>query len=132
MVLQGVDPGFHSVPLHCINSKLFFASGQAVVGIRSMLPVEDSSLLLTHAHWWFIVGVYHDYHLLLSQDCEVIRFWSVCCAYEDNIASRNGDTLGVENLFIRHLSLSSKAIKSNTQNLCISPFKATRITLKPG
>jgi hypothetical protein len=45
MVLQGVDPGFHSVPLHCINSKLFFASGQAVVGIRSMLPVEDSSLL---------------------------------------------------------------------------------------
>ena len=45
MVLLGVDPGFHSVPLHCINSKLDFVSGQAVVGIRSMLPVEDSSLL---------------------------------------------------------------------------------------
>jgi hypothetical protein len=46
MVLQGVDPGFHSVPLHRINSKLDFASGQAIVGIRSMLPVEDSSCYL--------------------------------------------------------------------------------------
>jgi hypothetical protein len=45
MVLLGVDPGFHSVPLHRINSKLDFVSGQAVVGIRSMVPVEDSSLL---------------------------------------------------------------------------------------
>ena len=44
MVLLGVDPGFHSVPLHRINSKLDFVSGQAVVGIRSMVPVEDSSL----------------------------------------------------------------------------------------
>jgi hypothetical protein len=33
MVLQGVDPGFHSVPFHRINSKLDFVSGQAVVGI---------------------------------------------------------------------------------------------------
>jgi hypothetical protein len=38
MVLQGVDPCFHSVPLHRINSKLDFVSGQAVVGIRFMLP----------------------------------------------------------------------------------------------
>ena len=45
MVLLGVDPGFHSVPLHRIKSKLDFVSGQAVVGIRSMVPVEDSSLL---------------------------------------------------------------------------------------
>ena len=45
MLLKGVDPGFHSVPLHRINSKLDFVSGQAVVGIRYMLPVEDSSLL---------------------------------------------------------------------------------------
>ena len=45
MVLQRVDPGFHSVPLLRINSKLYFASGQAVVGIRCMLHVEDSSLL---------------------------------------------------------------------------------------
>ena len=44
MVLQGVDPGFHGVPLHRINSKLDFVSGQAVVWIRSMVPVEDSSL----------------------------------------------------------------------------------------
>jgi hypothetical protein len=45
MVLKGVDPGFHSVPFHRINSKLYFVSGQAVVGIRYKLPVEDCSLL---------------------------------------------------------------------------------------
>ena len=45
MVLQGIDPGFHSVPLHRINSKLDYVSGHAVVGIRTMVPVEDSSLL---------------------------------------------------------------------------------------
>ena len=45
MVLRGVDPGYHSVPLHRINSKLDFASGQAAVGIRYMLPDEDSPLL---------------------------------------------------------------------------------------
>jgi hypothetical protein len=39
-----VDPGFHSVPLHRINSKLDFVSRQAVVGIRYMLPDEDSPL----------------------------------------------------------------------------------------
>ena len=45
MVLMGVDTGFHSVPLNRINSKLNFVSGQAVVGIRYMLPDEDSPLL---------------------------------------------------------------------------------------
>ena len=45
MVLLGVDPCFHSVPLHRINSKLDFVSGQAVVGIIYMLPDEDSPLL---------------------------------------------------------------------------------------
>ena len=45
MVLRGVDPGYHSVPLHRINSKLDFASGQTAVGIRYMLPDEDSPLL---------------------------------------------------------------------------------------
>jgi hypothetical protein len=45
MVLLRVYPGCHSVPLHRINSKLDFVSGQAVVGIRYMLPDEDSSLL---------------------------------------------------------------------------------------
>jgi hypothetical protein len=44
MVLQGVDPGFRSLP-HRINLKLYFISGQAIVAIRSMLPVEDSSSL---------------------------------------------------------------------------------------
>jgi hypothetical protein len=28
MVLLGVDPGYHSVPLHRINSKLDFAEGE--------------------------------------------------------------------------------------------------------
>jgi hypothetical protein len=42
---MGVDPGFHSVPLHHINLKSDFVSGQVVVGIRPTLPVEDISLL---------------------------------------------------------------------------------------
>ena len=37
---------------------------------------------------WFIVAAKHDYILLVGQDCDVIRFLSVSCAYEDNIASR--------------------------------------------
>jgi hypothetical protein len=41
---MGVDPGFCSLP-HRINLKLDFVSGRAIVGIRSMLPVEYSSLL---------------------------------------------------------------------------------------
>ena len=45
-VLQGVDPCVHSVPLHRINSKLDFVSGQAVVGILFMHLVEDSSCYL--------------------------------------------------------------------------------------
>jgi hypothetical protein len=45
MVLLGLYPGLHSVPLHRINSKLDFVSGPAVVGIRYMLPDEDSPLL---------------------------------------------------------------------------------------
>jgi hypothetical protein len=35
--------------------------------------------------------MHDDYLLLVSQDCNVIRFLSVCCAYEDNIASRYSD-----------------------------------------
>ena len=45
VLLQWVDPGFHSVPLHHINLKSDFVSGQDVVGIRPTLPVEDISLL---------------------------------------------------------------------------------------
>jgi hypothetical protein len=41
----GVNPCFHSVPLHHINLKSDFASGQVVVGVRPTLPVEDISLL---------------------------------------------------------------------------------------
>ena len=45
VLLQGVVPGFHSVPLHHINLKSDFVSGHVVVGIRHTLPVEDISLL---------------------------------------------------------------------------------------
>jgi hypothetical protein len=44
-VATGVDPGFHNVPLHHINLKSHFVSGQLVVGVRHALPVEDISLL---------------------------------------------------------------------------------------
>jgi hypothetical protein len=45
VLLQGVDPGFHNVPLHHINLKSDFVSGQVVVGVRPTLHVEDISLL---------------------------------------------------------------------------------------
>jgi hypothetical protein len=43
--LQVVYPGFHNVPLHHINLKSDFVSGQVVVWVRPTLPVEDISLL---------------------------------------------------------------------------------------
>ena len=43
VLLQGVDPGFHSVALHHINLKSEFVSGQVVVGVRPTPPVEDMS-----------------------------------------------------------------------------------------
>jgi hypothetical protein len=46
VLLQGVHPGFHNVPLHHINLKSHFVSGQVVVGIRHTLPVADISLLI--------------------------------------------------------------------------------------
>jgi hypothetical protein len=52
----------------------------------SMLP-----FISKQTNVWFIVEVYHEYLLLLSQDCEVIRFLSVCSAYEDSIVSRYSD-----------------------------------------
>ena len=45
VLLQGIDPGFHNVPLHHINLNSEFVSGQVVVGVRHTLPVEDISLL---------------------------------------------------------------------------------------
>jgi hypothetical protein len=45
LFIRGVDPGFHSVPLHHINLKSDSVSGQDVVGVRPTLPVEDISLL---------------------------------------------------------------------------------------
>jgi hypothetical protein len=45
VLLQGVDPCFHSVPLHHINLKSDFVSGKVVVGVRPTLPFEDIFLL---------------------------------------------------------------------------------------
>jgi hypothetical protein len=45
VLLQGVDPCFHSVLLHHINLKSDFVSGHVVVGVRPTLPFEDISLL---------------------------------------------------------------------------------------
>jgi hypothetical protein len=45
VLLQEVDPCFHSVPLHHINLKSDFVSGQVVVGVRPTLPFDDISLL---------------------------------------------------------------------------------------
>jgi hypothetical protein len=38
-----MNPGFHSVPLHHINLKSYFALGQIIVGVIPTIPVEDIS-----------------------------------------------------------------------------------------
>jgi hypothetical protein len=46
VLLQGVHPGFHSVPLHHhINLKSNVVSGQVVVGVRPTLSIQYISLL---------------------------------------------------------------------------------------
>ena len=45
VLLHGVVPGLHSVPLHHINLKSDFVSGHVVVGVRPTLPFDDISLL---------------------------------------------------------------------------------------
>jgi hypothetical protein len=46
VLLRGVHPGFHSVPLHHhINLKSNVVSGQVVVGVRPTLSVQYISLL---------------------------------------------------------------------------------------
>ena len=45
VLLQGVDPGFHNVPLHHIKLKSNFVSRQVVVGVGPTLPVENIALL---------------------------------------------------------------------------------------
>ena len=46
VLLQGINTGLHSVPLHHVNLKSNFVSGQVLVGVRPTLPVEGISLLL--------------------------------------------------------------------------------------
>ena len=45
VLLQGVNPCLHSVPLHHINLKSDWAKGQVVGGVRPTLPFDDISLL---------------------------------------------------------------------------------------
>jgi hypothetical protein len=46
VLLQGVHPGFYSVPLHHhINLKSNVVSGQVVVGVRPTLSIQYISLL---------------------------------------------------------------------------------------
>jgi hypothetical protein len=45
VLLQRVVPGLHSVPLHHINLKSDFVSGQVIGGVRPTLPFDDISLL---------------------------------------------------------------------------------------
>ena len=45
-VVTGVQPGFHSVPLHHIKLKSNLVSGQVVVVVGPTLPVEDIALIL--------------------------------------------------------------------------------------
>ena len=40
---------------------------------------------------WLIVEVKYDHPPLLSQDCDVILFLSVCCTYEVNMVSWYSD-----------------------------------------
>ena len=44
VLLQTVDTGFYSVPLHHFNLQSDFVSGEVVVGVRPTLPVEGISL----------------------------------------------------------------------------------------
>ncbi|KAJ8025597.1 hypothetical protein HOLleu_33193 [Holothuria leucospilota] len=46
VLIQGVECGFISVPLHKINLKSDLVSGSVIVGVRPTLPVKGISLLL--------------------------------------------------------------------------------------
>ena len=46
VLLHGVDPCFHNVPIHHIKLKSDFVSGQVVGGVRPTLPFEDIALLI--------------------------------------------------------------------------------------
>ena len=63
MLLEGVVPGLHSVPLHHINLKSDFVSRQVVVGIRPTLPFDDISLL-------FGIGMAGDKVIMISIICK--------------------------------------------------------------
>lgn len=46
MLLQGVELGVLSVPLHIVHLSTNFVSGPVMVGVRPSLPVPGISLLL--------------------------------------------------------------------------------------
>ena len=45
-LLQGVELGVVSVPLHVVNLKTNLVSGPVMVGIRTSLPIQGVSLIL--------------------------------------------------------------------------------------
>ena len=67
ILLQGVVPGLHSVPLHHINLKSDFVSGQVVVGIQPTLPFDDISLL-------FGIDMADDKDIMVPIICEEPRY----------------------------------------------------------
>ena len=94
---MGVDPGFHSVPLHHIKLKSNFVSGQVVVGVRPTLPVEDIALLfgIEMAGDKVIMApiisedpIYEENELKKYRDCSCM-----CCNVSHEKASEEEDTL---------------------------------------
>jgi hypothetical protein len=69
---KGVDPGFHSVPLHHINIKPDTVLGQVVVGVQPTFPVEDISFLFGI----YMAGDKVNDHMLHSDGPSLIDLWS--------------------------------------------------------
>ena len=94
VLLQGVHPGFHSVPLHHhINLKSNVVSGQVVDGVRSTLSVQFISFLfgIDLAGGKVIMDpvVYEE---ASSEKNECRGFFCMCCNFSHEKASgRRGD-----------------------------------------
>jgi hypothetical protein len=67
ILLQGVVPGLHSVPLHHINLKSDFVSGQVIGGVRPTLPFDAISLL-------FGIDMAGDKVIMVPNICEEPRY----------------------------------------------------------
>ena len=67
VLLQRVVPGLHSVPLHHINLKSDFVSGQVIGGVRPTLPFDDISL-------FFGIDMAGDKVIMVPKICEEPRY----------------------------------------------------------